>query len=470
MSVRARLASLLVIFALTSSAVSAEVFGEPRPLLPPGVGVSHVADLNGDGRDDLVTSSSPPGRIGIFLARPDGTLTEMPSFPGYGNVQSGDFDRDGKKDLVDIVGNWPGGSTVVVYRGQGNGTYQRIWSMGLAEAWLSYALGDLNADGQLDIGLFTDTHLRLPVAAMLGQGGTFAPPVVSDNAAYGVFVDVTGDGYVDLVGRARFHAPSQIVLPGRGDGSFASPRDLTESESLLSRAAGDFNGDGHVDVVDLRNIGDPEDYDSRGVLSVHFGSGEGTFLPPVESFVESAWYSDQSRSDLDFNGDGRDDLIYVTLAGHSEPHPSYVHLVFGTDSGAPDPIEAYFDGPPSRLVFGDFNGDGFADLVTVSIGYNPDTYVATLRLNTTFAFRSATFLQKPGGRLRVALDGANLSPDARVFIGDSDTPWTLVRYKSTQRLVLKGGEALERVFPQGVAVDVRVENPDGRTATVRVIR
>lgn len=135
-----------------------------------------------------------------------------------------------------------------------------------------------------------------------------------------------------------------------------------------------------------------------------------------------------------------------------------------------DPCESVKNGPPSGLLFGDFNGDGFVDLVIESQGYDYDTCLATLRLNTTFAFRGATFLQKPGGRLRVALDGANFSPEARVFIGDSETPWPQIRYKSTQRLVLKGGDELERVFPRGSAVDVRVENPDGRTATVRVTR
>jgi hypothetical protein len=57
-----------------------------------------------------------------------------------------------------------------------------------------------------------------------------------------------------------------------------------------------------------------------------------------------------------------------------------------------------------------------------------------------------------------------------VFIGESATPWLQVKVASPNRIMLKGGEALEQLFSTGVAVPIRIENPDGQTVTIDIVR
>ncbi len=81
-----------------------------------------------------------------------------------------------------------------------------------------------------------------------------------------------------------------------------------------------------------------------------------------------------------------------------------------------------------------------------------------------------TSIQKAASPFRLKIAGVNFQAGTTVFIGTDETPWSNAVVKSGGLIVLKGGAALKAMFPRGVAVPVRVQNPDGATATATYTR
>jgi hypothetical protein len=107
-----------------------------------------------------------------------------------------------------------------------------------------------------------------------------------DSVAVG---DFNGDGHADLV-TANVNSPNVSVLIGNGSGGFAAPVNFDVGDSPRSVAVGDFNGDGHEDLVSA-NEG------SGANVSVLIGDGTGGFAPAVNSPAGSVprWGRPNSR-------------------------------------------------------------------------------------------------------------------------------------------------------------------------------
>ena len=143
--------------------------------------------------------------------------------PDPGEIAQGDFNGDGKPDLViadyTLTSSLPG-TVLSVLLGEGDGTFQPAVScsrpMGTPR---SVAVGDFNGDG------FTDlvTAVNNGVVVLLGNGdGTFQPQVRYAAGTYPAFVavgDFNGDGIADLVVTNQFSNDISILL-GKGDGTF----------------------------------------------------------------------------------------------------------------------------------------------------------------------------------------------------------------------------------------------------------
>src|SRR5207249_3382514 len=133
--------------------------------------------------------------------------------------------------------------------------------------------------------------------------------------------DFNGDGQLDLA-VADNGAKAVSVLLGNGDGTFQAARAFPVGDYPRSVVVGDFNGDGKLDLV-LTNP-------NVDTLSVLLGNGDGTFQDPT---TFAAGTSPYSVAVGDFNGDGKLDLA-VADRGHPESHiAGAVSVLLGNGDG-----------------------------------------------------------------------------------------------------------------------------------------
>jgi hypothetical protein len=171
-------------------------------------------------------------------------------------VTVADVNGDGKPDLLSA--NWdyhPGSYGVSVLLGNGNGTFQAPQTISLATMPFSVNVADVNGDGKPDLVVGTFSGSSYPysggVSVLLGNGnGTFAAGL---NMSLGVetflnsLTDINGDGKPDLV-TETFKKGLSVYL-GNGDGTFAGPLNTVVSDAHYGVAVGDLNGDGRPDFV-----------------------------------------------------------------------------------------------------------------------------------------------------------------------------------------------------------------------------
>jgi FG-GAP-like repeat len=204
-----------------------------------------IGDFNGDGKTDVVVSTFSNGQelISIYLSNGDGTFSLGAQYTEpYGGPVVADVNGDGKQDLV-FVGN-----PVFVMLGNGNGTFQNPITGPVLTSSAGAVVKDFNGDGILDIVTGTD----FGIAFLKGMGnGKFQNPVYS-NSTIGfccqIFTeDVNGDGRLDLVNNG---GQGVFVMTGNGDGTFQSPVSYGVNGQVYSGnlIGGDFNSDGIADV------------------------------------------------------------------------------------------------------------------------------------------------------------------------------------------------------------------------------
>ncbi len=209
---------------------------------------------------------------------------------------------------------------------------------------------------------------------LLGKGdGTFSDPIAI--AAFpGVFSVVTGDfnhdGKLDFAVTISQFDPSNplssdnsvVVFLGDGTGGFTSQSLIAVGSLPRGLAAGDFNGDGNLDLA-ASNFGD-------GTVTVLYGDGTGGF-----GNSQTVAVGDQpgQLTVADFDKDGFQDIA-VKSSGDDQ-----VTILFGRADGNLNPADArqlhltVADGTtdpvafPEGIVAGDFNGDGLADLATSNL-------------------------------------------------------------------------------------------------------
>jgi alkaline phosphatase len=227
------------------------------------------------------------------------------------------------------------------------------------------AVGDFNGDGQLDIvAVNQDSN---SVSVLLGTGsGSFQPQAtfpVGTRPADVAVGDFNGDGHLDIVATNNYGGSvsdnSVSVLLGTGSGSFQPQAIFLVGTRPISVAVGDFNGDGHLDIV-TASLFDSE-------VSVLLGTGSGCFQPQA---TFPAGSEQVSVAVGDFNGDGHLDIVAANQNTNTVFDNS-VSVLLGTGSGSFQPPAAYPVGSaPVGVAVGDFNGDGFLDIAAANLNNN----------------------------------------------------------------------------------------------------
>lgn len=362
-----------------------------------------IADFNSDGKLDLVAGGGthyenvtyygpldPPDieshddyYANVLLGNGDGTfrLTGITSTPNPVSPDAGDFNNDGRLDLLTGGGVLPG---------NGDGTFREFvrstGSVGLGGA--SHPVGDFNGDGKLDV--------------------------------------LSADYY------------TPVLMLGNGDGTFRPGQYLeaTEGLSFIATAAGDVNADGKLDIVAIPGAYDYVDFTTTRSMSVLLGHGDGSFAPvvfdlgtfPGIGYLTSAMLAD-------FDGDGLPDLATSDVYAANDGTPSVYRGPFVARNGGswtvPPPL------PPSMTI-GDVTviegntGTRTANFaVTLSKSWDQPVTVAYATANDTAAagsdYRAASgTLTIPAGQttgtIAVLVNGDRLGEGSETFVVNLYTP------------------------------------------------
>jgi hypothetical protein len=319
---------------------------------------SSVAILSGDGKGHFAWFDGKPMRLGY----------------NPGTVAIGDVNNDGIPDLA-VASRDDQSEYVNILLGNGVGGFKPAPGSPLTAdaSGKSYKpslqLVDVNEDKNLDV--VAANGRRNTIKLLLGDGhGGFSPrSVVELEPGYNNYSfalgDVDGDGHLDLVAEGD----NTDIEPGRlatmlGDGKGGFKVDHTLRRAVPSgyrvRTLADMNGDRHLDLV----------YNRGPELGVLLNQGRGTFTAAMGSPVQLGAEA-FAVVVADINGDQQADLVAATVDHHA-PYRSRVVLLLGDGHrftpapGSPFPVGlgAY------NVAVGDINTDGKVDVAASSFEGN----------------------------------------------------------------------------------------------------
>ncbi len=275
-----------------------------------------LGDVNGDKKLDAVATEHDSYAVTVLLGDGRGEFAPAPGSP-FMAVAGGtkphthgmalaDVDADGRPDV--LTTNATDG-TLSVLLGDGRGGFAPAagspFAVSNQEPYDAIAIADFSGDGMVDVAVPLLTGRDVAVMQGDGRGG-FGPPKMVRIGARPAFVetaDVNGDRRPDLLVSHDDVGMVYVLLgDGRGGFSTAEGSPLRLPNSVWEVSAGDLNGDGHPDLALGENV-------DRGVV-IAVGDGRGGFTAAERIELGG---SPGAVMVTDMDGDGRQDIV---AAGH----------------------------------------------------------------------------------------------------------------------------------------------------------
>ncbi|HWD19495.1 MAG TPA: VCBS repeat-containing protein [Verrucomicrobiae bacterium] len=364
----------LICLALASAARGADkpVFGFHGPEIFPidnSISLLHVADLDGDGLNDIVVVNNARSKINLL------------------------YNRTGKTNVIET-------------RGQKRELNElppdarfRIDSISSEKRISSLVVADLNGDGRPDLAYYGDPK-ELVVQYNLGTNGWSAPkrwPIDDGQTTANALAvgDLNGDKRPDLI---LLGENNIYYLAQNADHTLAEPQKIPFSGVVRAVQAIDIDGDGRDDLLLIN-------WDSANPFRFRLQNADGQLgpenyfqLPPIRSYIAD-----------DLDGDHKTEIITIAQNSGRAQISSFSKKPAETISGAVKqgqfsvlPMNRNSSGARRGELWADLNGDGLPDLLVAE----PDSGQMTL------------YLQKPDGTLGAAKTFATLTGISELAAAD----------------------------------------------------
>jgi hypothetical protein len=347
-----------------------------------GPGGVQLADLNHDGKLDLIAANFLANTVSVLMGNGDGTFQAPFTFAAGSHPDQfavADVNGDGKPDLV--VTSYSNNS-ILVFLGKGDGTFQLPLSVSTGTAPRSVAVADFNGDGVPDIVVANSISNTASLFFGIG-GGIFGAGQTIFSSTSGVYsvaaADVNGDGFPDIVIGDGSSSVYVLINVGNG-GAFKPAVQYAAGAEPYAITLADVNGDGARDLL----VADA----SANTVSVLLNSGNGTFQPRL-AFATGVFPSELVAGD--FNGDGHTDIAV------SDYSSTYLSVLIGNGNGTFQAQQTFTTGASSDgIALGDINGDGALDLVA---GVRSSNFVSVLLNNRAGTVVGQLYTIEPSTKL-----------------------------------------------------------------------
>ena len=289
-------------------------------------------------------------------------------------VAIADFNRDGFPDLVFAEQNV---GEIRVLLGLGDGTFQPgdFFDVGFNPE--SVATGDFNGDGIADFVVGTAVE---GLKVYLGTGeGHFArfptviqntwqesPSLAGDACCSVTIADLNGDGISDVIATDfRFGNGTVYVALGKGDGTFKPASKICVGSAPFGLGGAEFDNDGKPDLA----VGTSDN------VVLLLGKGDGTFKPSANVFFSQPGepFLQTLLAVGDFDGDGWPDLVVGQQANDSYGSSAVFVLMNNKDQSFRQVLVAVDSG--SSMAVADFDGDGNSDVMIVGVKNGAQVYL-----------------------------------------------------------------------------------------------
>lgn len=411
-----------------------------------------TADFNGDGQTDLAGISDTEIAVALTTGGTLGPVVVVRQETRLTDLVSADVQNDGKADLVSLDS---GTNTITALAGKGDGTFSYLGSRQLPFTANRMLVFDFTGDGKVDVAVRSETAATVGIWKGNGSGAfteLARTPVAVYDSRFDA-ADFDGDGFTDLI--VPMTSPRVDVWFGNGDGTFDAPLQLTGGNVPLDVSVADVDADGDPDFA-MSNRMDES-------MTVFRNTGSRTFVVETYDLRGGASYGPLTSRMLlaDVTQDGYPDAIV------SQPRYDRLATLVNNGNGTfRAPIFAYVpdnDSSADRsiddIVAGEFTGDDRKDIVPADFGAwvalypnncGESTVTATIIHPLVSVGQEAPILVRvaaPGGG---PAPGVSLAPSAtgtvRVLEGATELAEAQLDQDGYARLMISGLTAGEHVL------------------------
>lgn len=334
------------------------------------------------------------------------SATQIPAggYQTFGDAAIGDFNGDGKPDVMTIVEGFIYPYAMSVVLANGDGTFKAPVITPIGDTCAGFAVADLNGDKKDDIvivhnpGQYCQNSTNSTFDVLISNGdGTFTqknttPYIISSNGVEGGTLAVTtNSGFLNLV---AVGLSSVITVLGNGDGTFSTTATSVALPAQVALAAlTDVNGDGVLDVVSLEQ--------NTSQVTVFLATSATSYAAGVPYSTTCGNYNADTLVFGDLTNDGKPEIVipnptgsiavYVNNGDGSFQQTVCYDAVLSGSNGAPGVVQ------PTAVAIADVNKDGNADVISS----NSDGDVTILLGNGDGTLNEPTFGYALGGEATV---------------------------------------------------------------------